>query len=265
VEICCYIYMISMKIEVLGCYGNIIGPYRATAFLIDDSMLIDAGTVTEVLDDERLKNIKDVVISHTHIDHLKGLFPLVDELVMMGRYSFELISTAEILESITDNLFNDLIWPDFTAIPSERRAIMRLREIEEGKTALIDGISIMLIPVTHTVTCVGSVVRKDDKCFMFTADTGPTYRFWEVARQESGLQFIIADVSLPNRLSNLARITGHMTLSMLLEMLARFELQDVRVYITHMKPIFLQEILSELSSLGMENIQPLEQGMIINL
>ena len=115
-----------MKIEVLGCYGNTIGDYRATAFLINDQLLLDAGTVTEVLDDERLKKIKYVLISHTHIDHLKGLFPLVDELVMMGTYSFELISTAEILTSITDNLFNDLIWPDFTAIPSERRAIMKL-------------------------------------------------------------------------------------------------------------------------------------------
>jgi ribonuclease BN (tRNA processing enzyme) len=66
--------------------------------------LLDAGTFTEVLDDERLKKIKHVFISHTHIDHLKGLFPLVDELVMMGTYSFELISTAEILTSITDNL-----------------------------------------------------------------------------------------------------------------------------------------------------------------
>jgi nicotinamide-nucleotide adenylyltransferase len=72
-----------MKIEILGCYGNNIGWYRSTAFLINDCTLLDAGTVTEVLDDERLKKIEHVVISHTHIDHLKGLFPLVDELVIV--------------------------------------------------------------------------------------------------------------------------------------------------------------------------------------
>ena len=77
-----------MKIEILGCYGNNIGWYRSTAFLINDRTLLDAGTITEVLDDERLKKIDHVIISHTHIDHLKGLFPLVDELVMMGKYSF---------------------------------------------------------------------------------------------------------------------------------------------------------------------------------
>ena len=44
-----------MTLEMLGCSGNVIGEYRATAFLINDSVLLDAGTVTEVLDDERLK------------------------------------------------------------------------------------------------------------------------------------------------------------------------------------------------------------------
>ena len=65
-----------MKVQILGCYGNIIGEYRATAFLINGSVLLDAGTVTEVLDDEQLKKIKHILISHTHIDHLKGLVSL---------------------------------------------------------------------------------------------------------------------------------------------------------------------------------------------
>jgi ribonuclease BN (tRNA processing enzyme) len=254
-----------MNIEVLGCYGNIIGDYRATSFLINDCILLDAGTVTEVLDDERLKNIKHVLISHTHIDHLKGLFPLVDELAMMGNYSFELISTAEILTSITDNLFNDLIWPDFTAIPSERRAVMKLREVHTDRPSTIGGLSIRPIPVSHTVASVGYILKEGDKGFMYSADTGLTEEFWQAARDESGIEFIIADVSFPNRLEKLAMKSGHMTISMLTQSIDRFGLGYMKIFITHMKPLFLQEIASDLSMLNNQNIELIQQGAMISL
>jgi ribonuclease BN (tRNA processing enzyme) len=254
-----------MKIEVLGCYGNIIGHYRATGFLINDHILLDAGTVTEVLDDERLKQIKHVLISHTHIDHVKGLFPLVDELVMLGSYSFELISTADIIKNITDNLFNDVIWPDFTAIPSERKAIMRLREIESDIPSYIGNLSVQPVPVSHTVACVGYIIKENLTGFLYTADTGLTERFWELAKDESGIEFIIADVSFPNRLEKLAIKSGHMTLSMLIHCLDRFGLRNMKVFITHMKPIFLKEILSDLAQLSSRRVKPLQQGSILTL
>ena len=254
-----------MKIEVLGCYGNIIGDYRATGFLINDQILLDAGTVSEVLDDDRLKRIKHVLISHTHIDHVKGLFPLVDELVMMGNYSFELISAAGILRSISDNLFNDLIWPDFTAIPSERKAIMKFREIETDKLSQVGDLLVRPVPVSHTVPCVGYLIKHDNIGFMYTADTKPTEEFWEIAREEKGIEFIIADVSFPNRLEKLANKSGHMTLSMLIHCLERFGLDHLKVFTTHMKPIFLKEILSDLVQLHYPNIKPLQQGSILTL
>lgn len=254
-----------MQIQVLGCYGNTIGNYRATSFLINDSLLLDAGTVTEVLVDEQIKNIEHVVLSHTHIDHIKGLFSFVDELVMMGNLSIELISVRRILDIISTNLFNNLIWPDFTVIPSENNAVIRLREIELEQWTTIKGISIKPILMTHNVYCVGFVVKEGDKGFMYTADTGPTTRFWEIAREEQGIEFIIADVSFPNRLDRLAKVSGHMTLSVLIEHLDRFGLQDMPVLISHIKPIFYDEIMGEVSSSGRETIKPLVQGSEIVL
>ena len=100
---------------------------------------------------------------------------------------------------------------------------------------------------------------------MYTADTGLTERFWELAREESGIELIIADVSFPNRLEKLAMKSGHMTLSMLIHCLERFRLGHMKVFITHMKPIFLKEILSDLTLLGRSNIKPLEQGATLDL
>ncbi|MCX8022863.1 MAG: 3',5'-cyclic-nucleotide phosphodiesterase [Syntrophorhabdaceae bacterium] len=249
-----------MEIEILGCYGNISGEYRATSFLINDTILLDAGTVTEVLDDRRIKQIKDTVITHTHIDHIKGLFPLADELVMMGERGIKLFGVERVIEIITKNLFNNLIWPDFTVIPSKTEAMINLESIELEKEFGIKGVTLRPILMTHTVYTTGFVVKEGGRGFMFTADTGPTKRFWEVVKEEKGIEFIIADVSFPNRMEHLARISGHMTLSILMEHIEKYGLKGIKIYLTHIKPFFLKEILADLEGLDYREIELLRQG-----
>ncbi len=254
-----------MKIDILGCYGNIKGDFKTTSFLIDDSILLDAGTVTSVLNDDRIKKIDKIIITHTHLDHIKDLVFLVDELVMMGRYKIELISVEQVLNIILNNLFNNLIWPDFTVIPSYDNAVIKPREIILNEYTEINDITIKPILMTHTVYCVGYVIKKNDRGFMFTSDTGPTKNFWEQAKEEKGIDFIIADVSFPNRMEELAKISGHMTLNILIDHLQRYGLDDKPIFITHIKPIFLEEIIHELSQLGRPNIRPLIQGETIHV
>jgi ribonuclease BN (tRNA processing enzyme) len=254
-----------MEIEILGCYGNLIKHFRTTSYLINGTMLLDAGTVTEFLDDNQLRNIKHILVTHTHLDHIKDLVFIVDELVMMGEFNIDLISVKQILDIISINLFNNQLWPDFTVIPSEKNAIIKLREIELEKYTEINGITIKPVLMTHTVYTVGYVIKEGNKGFMFTSDTGPTKRFWEVAAEEKGIEFIIADVSFPSRMESLAKLSGHMTLSMLTDHLDRYGLSKMPVYINHIKPIFLEEISSELSLSNRENIKPLQQGNRIML
>ncbi|HPP06628.1 MAG TPA: hypothetical protein PLW88_04600, partial [Syntrophorhabdaceae bacterium] len=119
--------------------------------------------------------------------------------------------------------------------------------------------------MTHTVYCVGYIIKKNDKGFMFTSDTGPTKAFWEIASTEKGIEFIIADVSFPNRMDELARVSGHMTLNMLVEHIDRYGLNNIPFFITHIKPIFLEEIIHELTRLKRPNIRPLIQGETIHI
>ncbi|HOP85897.1 MAG TPA: 3',5'-cyclic-nucleotide phosphodiesterase [Syntrophorhabdaceae bacterium] len=254
-----------MKIDVLGCYGNAIGEFKSTCFLIDGTTLLDAGTVTSVLKDHQLKEIKHVIVTHTHLDHIKDLVFLVDELVMMGKFTIELVSVKEILDIISNNLFNNRLWPDFTVIPSYDNAVIKLKEIILNEYTTIGNLSVKPILMTHTVYCVGYIIKNGGKGFMFTSDTGPTKAFWETAKTEKGIEFIIADVSFPNRMEELARVSGHMTLNMLIEHIDRYELNNVPFLITHIKPIFLEEIIHELSQMGRPNIRPLIQGETIHI
>ena len=167
-----------MEIRVLGCYGNSINGFKTTSYLINDSLLIDAGAVTEFLNDDQLRKIRHILITHSHLDHIKDLVFIVDELVMMGEFNIDLISVKQILSIISDDLFNNRLWPDFTVIPSKQNAIIKLREIELEKYTEINGITVKPILMTHTVYTVGYVVKEENRGFMLTSDTGPTKRFW---------------------------------------------------------------------------------------
>ena len=53
-----------MKIDILGCSGGIGQGLKTTTFLVDDSLLVDAGTGIELLTMDRMLAIRDVVITH---------------------------------------------------------------------------------------------------------------------------------------------------------------------------------------------------------
>lgn len=253
-----------MKLEILGCYGNVVGAYRAVSFLVNDCLLLDAGTVTEILDEERLRKISHAVVSHTHIDHVRGLFPLVDEFAVM-RQQVRVAGVSQVLDLVSKNLFNNIVWPDFTGIRIEGKKIINLLELAMEEFTELQGIRVKPIQVNHTVFATGFVVKEGDRGFMYTADTGTTDRFWEVARTEKGIEFIIADVSFPTRLARVAQVSAHMTFSMLLDRVDAYGLGRMPIYLAHIKPRFRKEILEELKASGRSNLKELEQGSVITL
>ena len=53
-----------MKLRVLGCSGSIAAGSRTTAFLLDDDVLVDAGTVVGDLTLDEMARIDHIVVSH---------------------------------------------------------------------------------------------------------------------------------------------------------------------------------------------------------
>ena len=72
-----------MKLRVLGCSGGIGGTggfSRTTSLLLDDDILIDAGTGLEDLTVEQLERIDHVFLTHSHLDHVSGLPLMIDSI-----------------------------------------------------------------------------------------------------------------------------------------------------------------------------------------
>jgi len=164
-----------LKIKVLGCYGGQQAGFRLTSFLVNDSILLDAGSPAEVLSLEEQYAIRHVCVSHTHLDHIKDIAFLADNRCMKrlsghtGNRSITVHSLAENNQIIRDHFLNGHIWPDFTAIPNADDGILKLHDIEVEVPFELDGVRITAIAVNHPVPCTGFLLEQDGKQVIYTA------------------------------------------------------------------------------------------------
>lgn len=251
-----------MKVRVLGCHGSELQDDQTTAFLINDSLLLDAGTVTSVLTLDEQKKIRSVLVTHSHLDHTKDILFLADNVVGGNNTPIEVISVPKVLKILKFHLLNDKIWPDFTILPTAEEPILRFRSIKTGKDMSINGLTVKAISVNHTVEAVGYIIRDETSSILYTGDTGPTDKIWKEANKLSNLKAVIVETSFPNYLHALADMSGHLTPFMLKDQLNKLKVLDLSILIFHMKPQYLPELENEIAALGNPNIIILKQGKV---
>jgi len=108
-----------MKLRVLGCSGGVGGELRTTSLLVDDDILIDAGSGVGELSLEEMHHIRHVFLTHSHLDHFSFLPLLVDSIFPSIREPLIVHGQPETLEALQKHVFNWTIWPDFAKLPTQ--------------------------------------------------------------------------------------------------------------------------------------------------
>ena len=189
-----------MEIRILGCFGGELPGYPLCSFAIDKKLLLDAGAVTSVLRLSAQRRIADILVTHTHLDHIKDIPFLAANLVgAQASRPVNIISTRDIIDGIQTHLFNDALWPDFTALPSVDFPVLKFIPVEPGVDFALDDFTVRAVPVNHTVPAVGYVVRKGRSAILYAGDTGPTERIWQEANGLDNLKAVIVEVSLDRK------------------------------------------------------------------
>ena len=242
-----------MKLQVLGCAGGIGGRERFTTCLwLDHDVLLDAGTGLSSLDVEQLAAIDHIFLSHCHLDHVAGLALLLD--AINGKRSTPIVvhATDEVIASLKKHLFNWVLWPDFTTIPSEENPIFRWEPMSPGSTIELDGRFITSHTVNHTEGSVGYWVRSrelPDQGFLFTGDMATTPDLWDTLASGGNLSKVIVDCSFPNAESALADLSRHFCPESLLREISGLP-QSIEFLIYHLKPGQEELIMDELRAAG---------------
>src|SRR5213595_252276 len=133
----------AMIIRVLGCSGAIAAGCRTTSFLLDDSVLIDAGTGVGDLPLEQLARIDHILVSHSHLDHVLSIGLLADSVLRLraaqGRGPIVVHALPQTLMALRDHIFNGVIWPDFTRLPSPEAPALQFTPLAVGDTLTLAG------------------------------------------------------------------------------------------------------------------------------
>src|SRR5262249_13412331 len=248
-----------MKLRVLGCYGGNIPGRGMTSFLVNDSLALDAGWVSGALTLKEQVKVKDVVISHSHLDHTCSLPFLIDNNFSSPGFSLRIFAIPEVIASMKNHLFNNHTWPDFTCLPNDLTPVLKLVEVKPEEPFEINGLSIRAVHVSHIVPTTGFILEDKKGAIAFSSDTGPTERFWEVVNSVQRLRAVITETSFPNELQSLADVSGHMTPAILEVELRKLE-TDVPVYIYGGKPKHPQKSKRQIRALKDDRLKMFVQG-----
>ena len=243
-----------MKVRILGCSGGIGAsagsrPLRTTSMLVDSDILIDAGTGVADLSLDQLAAIDHVFVTHTHLDHIACLPLISDSVGDLRSQPLIVHATAACLDILRRHLFNDLIWPNFTELPSIDHPFVRLQEILPGQTEPLGGRRITALPASHTVPAVGYHLDSGSASLVFSGDTHICDDFWRELNKIDNLRYLIMETAFSNSEQQLATLSQHLCPALLAGALAQWR-GGAELFITHLKPgseaLIMQEIASGL-------------------
>lgn len=247
-----------MELRILGCSGGEAEGERLTGLLVDGRVAIDAGSLTQALSVAEQVAVRDIFLTHSHLDHICTLPFYSKNIFGHADAPAEIHALPETLEVLRRHLFNDELWPDFSVIPSPDAPIIRYTEVTPEVPCRVGGLTVTPIRVNHLVPCVGYKVEDGHSAFIFSSDTAETDRIYEVANATPNLRLFITEASFPDGQDWLAKASKHLTPARLGRELGKLKV-DVPVGIYHLTPGDRAEILPQLEALGDPRIRLLAQ------
>lgn len=248
-----------MKLRVLGCSGGIGGNLHTTSLLLDQDILIDAGTGINEMSLTELSKIDHIFITHSHLDHIACIPLLVDSVAFMREKPITIYASMETLDILRQHIFNWKIWPDFSEIPNAQQPCMRYQAIALGEVIVLQGRKITAIPANHVVPAVGYHLDSGEASLVFSGDTTSHDLLWQVVNKIENLRYMIIETAFSNNEKELAILSKHLCPSLLVEELAKFT-GNAEIYITHLKPGEVELIMHEIDS----SPQRLHPKMLLN-
>lgn len=250
-----------MKIEVIGGFGGESLGCRMTCLLINDRIALDAGSLSQALPIERQAEVDFILLSHSHMDHTSSIPFFIENVFSRRQRTIDIYSSSATIYAIRKYLFNNATWPDFTRLPNHLLPAVKFHELYEEVPVELNGVRFTPIVVDHPVPTHGFLIEQDNTAVLWSSDTGPTHRLWEVANNTRNLQVVCVDTSFDNSLQDIADVSFHLTPRTLELELAKLQ-KKVPVLLHHLKPPCIDRIRAEVKAIGNPDIDFLEQGKV---
>jgi 3',5'-cyclic-nucleotide phosphodiesterase len=244
-----------VELRVIGCHGGETPHHKTSAFVVDDHVAIDAGSLTSGMDLPAQCALEACLVSHAHLDHIRDLATIADNRAQNGCKALIIAGTKQTIAILKKHFFNGLLWPDFTKIPSKKKPTIVYQVLKPEVVTRIAGYKVRAIMVSHTIECCAFVIEGKDGALAYSGDTGPTERLWKVLNPMHNLKALLMEVSFPNREQRVATLSGHHTPRTLAPELRKYEnSKDLPILLYHIKPVFQAEVERECAKIKGVNL-----------
>jgi len=250
-----------VELRVIGCHGGETPRHRTSAFVLDDTLAIDAGALTSGMEVDAQGRLAAVLVSHAHLDHVRDLATLADNRCQMQCPPLVVAGTGETIAILRRHFFNNVLWPDFARIRSGGGFTIDYLELAPEAPTELAGKTVRAVLVDHTIEAASFVIEGADGAIAYSGDTGPTERMWQVLNDQPDLRALLMEVSFPDRYQRLATVSGHHTPATLGKDLAKYRApRDLPTLLYHIKPVFQAEVERECAALPGLNLQVMQLG-----
>ncbi|HEX8118639.1 MAG TPA: 3',5'-cyclic-nucleotide phosphodiesterase [Pyrinomonadaceae bacterium] len=233
---------------------------RLSCFVVDGRVCIDAGSIAIGLTEEERGRVRDVIVTHPHMDHVATLPIFVDDLFGFLEEPVRVHATQEVCGLLVRDVFNGTVYPPFQDFDNGRTRVMQFVPFDVGEEFAVAHLRVKAVPVSHIVPTVGLVVSDGERTVGFSSDTSATEEFWRLANREPRLDALLIEASFPNSLRKLADVSGHLTPEGLGAELRKLRHEDLDILAMHLKPSFRRQLVEELEALGVPRLSAMEPG-----
>lgn len=255
-----------MKIQLLPSTfdeaGRATPEQRLTCFLIDDRVTIDAGSLALATTDEQRRTIRDVIITHPHMDHIASLPIFIDDLFATLTEPIRVHAVAEVIEALERDVFNWTLYPRFSDLSNEHGRVMEYRPFRVGEEFEVAHLKVTAVNVNHIVPTVGMIISDGHTTLAFSSDTAETEEFWTLVNRTPQVDALLIEASFPNSMAKLAEVSRHFTPESLSRELRKLDHNGLDILTVHLKPAYRETMVKELLALGLPNLRVMEPGRV---
>ena len=255
-----------MKIQLLPSTFNEVGQatldQRLTCFLIDDCVAVDAGSIAIALTNDQRETVRDIIVTHPHMDHIASLPIFIDDLYPSLTQPVRIHATQEVIDLLERDVFNWNVYPRFSDLKNDYGPVMQYVPIPPDGVFTVCHLKVIAVPVNHIVPTVGLIVTDDKTTVAFSSDTAETHEFWKTVNKIGHIDALLIEASFPNEMANLAEVSRHFTPASLGQELKKLSHDGIDILAVHLKPTYRETIVRQLKELNLANLAVMEPGRI---
>ena len=253
-----------MRIQILPATVQGTPGHGVTGFIVDGVLAVDAGQLGQFGTCAEQAAIRDVLLTHSHLDHIAGLPTFLDNVYGLADVAPTIHAPEPTLDALRSDLFNGRIWPDFIGMSKAMAPFVEVRACEPNRPFPCGRYTVIAIPLNHNVPTVAYLIDDGRDAVAIVTDTSPVPAVFESLGKWPRLRAVFLECSFPRRLKDLAIASQHLTVADFAAAVALLP-PSLPVFAIHIKPRYWDEIGAEVRSLGLKNVQIGEPGRVIDV